>query len=146
VPANTDRIAGAQALQSVLSYKADTDGKLIKKPKLYFAKRKTGKKDANGFEIYNRICEPTIEEIISLESNPKRVEDIKQEGVADHAFDRTKYYLLSASTPVQIPSDRRRETTPSDYGRSKEDFDSIEDAEYEDISEYGAGGIAGYMD
>jgi hypothetical protein len=143
-PAITDRIAGAQALQLVLSYKADEEGRLVKKPRLYFAKRRTGIKDSNGFEIYKRICEPTIEEIVSLESNPKRPEDIKQEGVADHAFDRTKYYLLSASSPPQIPANRRQENIVRDYGRQKESFETIEDAEFEDISGYGEGSIADY--
>lgn len=140
-PAITDRVAGAQALQMVLSYKSDDTGSITKPPKLYFAKRKTGYKDKQGYDMYKRICEPTITEIVGLESNPKRPEDIKQEGVPDHAYDRTKYYLLSLNSPPQLPVGKRKQDQLPDYGKEEEYMESINDSDSEDISSFGMGGI-----
>lgn len=144
VEAITDRIAGAQALHMVLHYELNDKGELIRRPRLFFAKKFEGKKDANGFRVFRRLCEATIEELVTLEAHPKRVEDIKQEGVADHAFDRTKYYLLSMQAPPQIPEDRKQDNIRRGYGHHKEDRHDAEEAEYEDISSYGGGSIAGY--
>jgi len=131
-----------------LKYTTDDDGMITTPPKLYFARRATGKKDSNGYDLYKRICEPTIDEIVSLESNPKRPEDIIQDGVNDHAFDRTKYYLLGSLTPPALPADKTQKQIIRDYGRSGEDeyMQNGEYAEYEDISSYANGSIADFME
>jgi len=143
----TDRVAGAQALQMALKYQVNSEGIITKRPKLLFARKKTGKKDANGYMTYHRICEPTIEEIISLESNPKRVEDIKQEGVADHAFDKTKYYLLGSRQVPELPPEVKKVNCTPDYGiESEKQWEKeIEEADFEDITGYASGSITDFI-
>lgn len=143
VPAITDRVAGAQALHMALKYKSDKDGQITGPPKMFFAKQSTGKTDDNGYRVYRRVCEPTIEEIVSLESNPKRPEDIVQDGVADHAFDKIKYYLLGSRRPPALPPDRKPGQPVRDYGRQDE-LAAVEDADYEDISSFSEGSIADF--
>lgn len=99
VRGNDDRIQGAMAMQTVLAYEYNPDlddpdvegDPLIRKPILMF------------FEGLN---DRTIDELRALEPDPDNPEDILHDSsVADHAYDETRYGIMSAITPSMIKGD-----------------------------------------
>lgn len=117
VKCNTDRVQGAMALANALEYDMDEDtGELTRKPSLYFGIHKTENKDGT-FEKHH-ICKPTKEEIMNLKSDEKMKEDIERgPEIDDHAYDKTRYYLMGARTPVEKKDHSKDKYEHSDYGR-----------------------------
>jgi len=112
-----DRRKGAIAVGNALHYKVNEDtGDFETEPKLYFG---CYYKTVGGEERQKiSACPHTINELKSLVSDDRDVEDIKQgPGIPDHAFDKTKYFLLGALNPVTMKSEKRELAQHSDYGR-----------------------------
>jgi hypothetical protein len=140
-----DRVTSAMALRQALAYETNKKGEVTRKPTLLFAKRDLGTKDANGFKQYQRICEYTIEVIVSLEPDGKRPDDWAHgQGIEDHAADKSKNYVLGAASPAALEEKKEAHYGDEDYGQREEDLDGIEEAEYEDISSFGSDGIGGF--
>lgn len=109
VPCNNARVAGAMALQSVLAYEYDNSGDvLVRKPMLQFFRKKNA---------------PTISEFQSLESNPNRPDDIQQgPGIPDHAYDETRYAIMSAVRPDEAEGEDGESRVDDCYQR---EFDKV---------------------
>lgn len=119
VPANTDRRLGAMAVAGALSFRMDEDtGEFTKTPNLYFA---TYREKVPGDEDMTRkvdICTATKAELTALKSDPKDPEDIQRgDEIDDHAFDKTKYFLLGANAGYEEKSEEEEMHEHSDYGR-----------------------------
>jgi hypothetical protein len=71
--------------------------------------------------FFRDACKPTLDELISLEHKETNVEDIKEgDGIADHAYDETRYAIMSAYTPSFIAKDKMpaKSNPEADYGSS----------------------------
>lgn len=143
----SDRVTAAMAVGAALHYEMNEDGNVVTEPLLYFAKTDSGEKDNEGYTIYNRICVNTIDEIVALEADPKRPEDIKHDAsVEDHAFDKTKIYLMGMDTPFLAEKKPPKDNPHDGYGEVKDSSgyfgEHIEDADFEDISSFGDGEVS----
>jgi len=118
---NTDRILGAMSVANALDYKMDEKtGVLERPPSLQFATYKS--KTPNGPSTIVHLCEPTTDELESLVDATNNPEDIKRgPHIPDHAFDKTKYFILGAPSPAELSTTEERKPELSDYGRFKDD-------------------------
>lgn len=137
----TDRRLGAMAVGNALAYRMDDDtGEYTKEPNLFFATyKRPHPKNPDELETVN-VCKSTIDEITSLKSDENDPEDIDRgENVEDHAFDKTKYFLLGSNRPVERTSDEQKLHEHSDYGRIPDSkvYDSDSEGEKDIESTFG---------
>lgn len=113
----TDRVQGAMAVANALSYRIDEEtGDTTREPSFYFGCYHTEGRDGELQRV--SVCKNTMDELKSLVSSETNPEDIKQAPeIPDHAFDKTKYFLLGAAVPPVETSDVTKLHQHSDYGR-----------------------------
>jgi hypothetical protein len=119
VPANTDRRLGAMAVAGALGFRIDEDsGEYTKTPNLFFACYRVDMEDGSGETKKISVCKATKDEITALKSDQHDPEDIERgDGIEDHAFDKTKYFLLGANAPAEPDNPTEDLHEHSDYGR-----------------------------
>lgn len=123
IPCNNARVPGATAVLQVLDFEYDYDAP-------------EGATDAERIKEYPTLrffkgqCEDTINELIALEHDEKNPDDVAQGlGVEDHAYDETRYAVMSAVRPMEHNFDESRgDLTDADYGRHRTDEDLFANA------------------
>lgn len=122
IPCNNARVPGATALLQVLSFEFD-----------YEAKDKTDEErilEYPTLRFFKGQCDDTIEELIALQHAEKNPDDVEQGlGIEDHAYDETRYAIMSAVRPMEHSFDEQENfNLDADYGRNKTDKDLFADA------------------
>lgn len=121
-PCNNARVPGASALLQVLHFDFDYDSedltdeeRILSPPTLRFFKGQ---------------CDPTIEELITLEHKETNIDDVAEGiGIDDHAYDETRYAIMSAIRPMDFSFEEKERVDPSkDYGREKSEESAFEEA------------------